>query len=56
MQRRQNDDKLAKENRLQQALLKIKKTYGKNAILKAMNLLDGATARERNQQVGGHKK
>ena len=56
MQRRQNDDKLAKENRLQQALLQIKKTYGKNAILKAMNLLDGATARERNQQVGGHKK
>ena len=33
----------------------IKKKFGKNAILKGMNLLDGATAKERNQQIGGHK-
>ena len=44
-----------KERRLQDALLSIKKQFGKNAILKAMNLQEGATAKERNQQVGGHK-
>ena len=36
-------------------MLDIKKKYGKNAILKGMNLEDGATARERNDQIGGHK-
>ena len=36
-------------------LLEIKKKYGKNAILKGMNLEEGATARERNQQIGGHR-
>ena len=46
---------LDKERRLQDALLSIKKQFGKNAILKAMNLQEGATAKERNQQVGGHK-
>ena len=46
---------LEKEHRLQQALLKIKKQFGKNAVLKAMSLQEGATAKERNQQVGGHK-
>ena len=49
-------EKEAKEHRLQQALLKIKKKFGKNAVLKAMSLQEGATARERNQQIGGHKK
>lgn len=38
-----------------QVFLGIKKKLGKNALLKGMNLLDGATAKERNQQVGGHK-
>ena len=37
------------------ALLHIKKKYGKNAILKGMNLEEGATAKDRNQQIGGHK-
>ena len=46
---------LEKERRLQEALLQIKKQFGKNSILKAMNLQEGATAKERNQQVGGHK-
>lgn len=46
---------LEKERRLQEALLSIKKQFGKNSILKAMNLQDGATAKERNLQVGGHK-
>ena len=46
---------LKKERRLQEALLSIKKQFGKNSILKAMNLQEGATAKDRNQQVGGHK-
>ena len=46
---------LEKEKKMQQAMLQIKKKFGKNAILKGMNLLDGATARERNEQIGGHK-
>lgn len=45
---------LARERRIQTAVLDIRKKYGKNAILKGMNLEDGATARERNRQVGGH--
>lgn len=44
-----------KERRLQQAMLDIKKKYGKNAILKGTNLMEGATAVERNRQIGGHK-
>ena len=43
------------ERKLQEAMLGIKKKYGKNAILKGMNLEDGATARERNQTIGGHQ-
>ena len=45
----------AKEKRRQLAILKIKQKYGKNAILKGLNYEKGATARERNQQVGGHR-
>ena len=45
----------AKERRIQEAELAIKKKFGKNAILKGMNLEKGATAKERNAQVGGHK-
>lgn len=40
---------------MQQAMLQVKRKFGKNAILKGMNLLDGATAKERNEQIGGHK-
>lgn len=46
---------LAKERKMQEALLTIKKRFGKNAILKGMSYEEGATARERNQQIGGHK-
>lgn len=49
------DAALERENRRQLAVLQIRKKYGKNAILKGMNYQQGATARERNQQVGGHK-
>ena len=44
----------ARERKLQEAMLGIKKRYGKNAILKGMNLEEGATAKERNQTIGGH--
>lgn len=43
------------ENKLQHALLNIKSKYGKNSILKGMNFEEGATAIDRNSQVGGHK-
>ncbi len=44
-----------REKRRQRAILKIRKKYGKNAILKGMNFQEGATAMERNAQIGGHK-
>ena len=46
---------LAREKKMQQVMLTIKKKFGKNAILKGMNLEEGATARDRNAQIGGHK-
>ena len=46
---------LDKERRMQEAQLKIKKRFGKNAILRGLNFEDGATAKERNKQIGGHK-
>ena len=46
---------LERERKLQDAMLAIKKKYGKNAILKGMNLEEGATTMERNRQIGGHR-
>ncbi len=46
---------LDKERRLQEAQLAIKQRFGKNAILKGLNFEEGATAKERNAQIGGHK-
>ena len=46
---------IAREKKLQQTMLTIKKRFGKNAILKGMNLEEGATAKDRNRQIGGHK-
>ena len=43
------------EKELQKAMIDIKKRYGKNAILKGMNLQEGGTTIERNGQIGGHK-
>ena len=40
---------------MQHAIIDIKKKYGGNAILKGTDFMDGATARERNRQIGGHK-
>ena len=45
----------AKERRLQEAALKIKKEFGKNALLRGLNYAEGATQKERNNQLGGHK-
>ncbi len=44
-----------RERKKQEAMINIKKKYGKNAIIKGMNLQDGATAMSRNRQIGGHK-
>ena len=49
------DQMLSREKELQKALLKIKKKYGKNAVLKGMNFEEGATSIARNKQVGGHR-
>ena len=49
------NQRLLKERRLQEAVLEIKGKYGKNAVLKGMNLQEGATTRDRNRQIGGHK-
>ena len=46
---------LERERKAQQAIIELRKKYGKNAVLKAMNLQEGATTRDRNEQVGGHK-
>lgn len=54
-QREVEQSALDKERRMQEAVLSIKRKYNKNAILKGMNLEEGATARERNAQIGGHK-
>ncbi len=54
-QRAEEEAALQREKNMQKAMLTIKKKYGKNAILKGMNLQEGATAKERNAQIGGHK-
>lgn len=52
---RRQQEKEEKERKIQEAMLSIKKKYGSNAILKGTDLQEGATARERNRQIGGHK-
>ena len=54
-ERQQEQARLDKERRVQEAQLKIKQRFGKNAILRGVNFEEGATARERNKQIGGHK-
>ena len=51
----EEEAELAREKKMQETMLTIKKKFGKNAILKGMNLEDGATARDRNSQIGGHR-
>ena len=45
----------SEKKRVQNTILDVKKKFGKNAILKGMNLQEGATAKDRNNQIGGHK-
>jgi len=54
-ERQEEEERLAKERKLQEAMLSVKKKFGKNALLKGMNLQEGATTIERNHQIGGHK-
>lgn len=54
-EREEESKALEKEGRIQEAILGIQGKFGKNALLKGYNLLDGATARDRNKQIGGHK-
>lgn len=56
--RREREQKKAgeeREFRMQEAVLEIKKKFGKNAVLRGMNLQKGATAKDRNSQIGGHR-
>jgi DNA polymerase V len=50
-----NQIDLEKERKVQESILNIKKKFGKNAVMKGMNLEEGATMKERNNQIGGHK-
>ena len=54
-EKQEEKERLSKERKLQEAMLSVKKKYGKNAMLKGMNLQEGATTIERNRQIGGHK-
>lgn len=54
-EREEEKKELEREKRMQQAMLSIKKKYGKNAVLKGTNLQEGAMTIERNNQIGGHK-
>lgn len=54
-EKQKEEEALKKERALQEAVLSVKGKYGKNAILKGMNLEEGATTRERNNQIGGHR-
>ncbi len=54
-EKKEKEEVRNKERRVQETLLDIKKKFGKNAILKGLNFEEGATTKERNQQIGGHK-
>ncbi len=54
-ERKQEQEELEKEKKIQHAIIDIQKKYGKNALLKGMNLEEGGTTIQRNGQIGGHK-
>lgn len=54
-ERKEEEERRSRERKLQEAMLSVKKKFGKNAILKGMNLQEGGTTIERNHQIGGHK-
>lgn len=51
----ENHEKLEREHRRQIAILELRRKFGKNSIIRGLNLAEGATQKERNQQIGGHK-
>lgn len=53
--KKENKNKLEKEKKIQQTVIDIKNKFGKNSVLKGMNYEEGATTKERNKQIGGHK-
>ena len=53
--REKEEKRLMKEKKAQEAVLALQKKFGKNAVLRAADLQEGATARERNSQIGGHR-
>ncbi len=55
-QKQEDAARMQKERALQEAVLSVKKKFGKNAILKGINLEEGATGTQRNNQIGGHRK
>ena len=54
-QKQEDEAKMKKERALQEAVLSVKKKFGKNAVLKGMNMEEGATGTQRNNQIGGHR-
>ena len=54
-EKEEEEERLNKEKNIQHAVIDIKKKFGKNAILKGSNFIEGATTRERNSQIGGHR-
>lgn len=54
-ERLEEESQLNRERQVQRTVIDIKKKFGKNAIIKGMNLEEGATAKDRNRQIGGHK-
>ncbi|MBE7016023.1 MAG: DNA methylase [Ruminococcaceae bacterium] len=54
-EKEEREQAMAKENRIQQAIINMRNKYGKNAVIKGMNLEEGATTIDRNKQIGGHK-
>lgn len=53
--KQENEARMKKERALQEAVLSVKKKFDKNAILKGINLEEGATDTQRNNQIGGHR-
>lgn len=53
--KKESEESLMREREVQKAVIRIKKKYGKNSVVKGMNLEDGATGMSRNRQIGGHK-
>ena len=51
----QDYEAMERDRRLTAAMLEVRRRFGPNAVFKGMNMLEGATALERNQQIGGHK-